>query len=104
MPGVTLLVGTTKGAFVLTGDVTRAGWQVSGPHCDGWPIEIFSVSLDVWLVKGQASASSEIRPAGAATLAMTKLRVVVGRAPSGRMASLMWITSPITLPVRSTVI
>ena len=38
MPNVTLLVGTTKGAFVLKGDAARGGWQVSGPHCDGWPI------------------------------------------------------------------
>ena len=38
MPGVTLLVGTTKGAFVLTGDAGCRAWQVVGPHCDGWPI------------------------------------------------------------------
>jgi len=38
MPRVTLLVGTTKGAFVLAGDAARADWQVSGPFCDGWPI------------------------------------------------------------------
>ncbi len=35
---VTVLVGTTKGAFVLRGDDGRGGWQVSGPHCGGWPI------------------------------------------------------------------
>lgn len=34
----TLLVGTTKGAFILNGGTDRSGWQVSGPHCDGWPI------------------------------------------------------------------
>jgi photosystem II stability/assembly factor-like uncharacterized protein len=33
----TILVGTGKGAFLITG-TDRAGWQVSGPHCDGWPI------------------------------------------------------------------
>jgi photosystem II stability/assembly factor-like uncharacterized protein len=33
----TILVGTTKGAFLLSGN-GRADWQVSGPHCDGWPI------------------------------------------------------------------
>ena len=32
-----LLVGTTKGAFVLTQD-TGTDWQISGPHCEGWPI------------------------------------------------------------------
>jgi photosystem II stability/assembly factor-like uncharacterized protein len=34
--GVTVLVGTAKGAFVLTPGPD--GWQVSGPHCGGWPI------------------------------------------------------------------
>ena len=33
-----LLVGTTKGAFVLDGDADRSGWAVRGPYCDGWPI------------------------------------------------------------------
>ncbi len=32
-----LLVGTTKGAFVLS-SADREGWKVSGPHCDGWTI------------------------------------------------------------------
>ena len=35
---VKLLVGTTKGVFVLDGGTARSGWQVSGPHCDLWPI------------------------------------------------------------------
>ncbi|WP_377641350.1 WD40/YVTN/BNR-like repeat-containing protein [Oryzobacter terrae] len=33
-----LLVGTTKGAFVLDGDADRASWTVRGPYCDGWPV------------------------------------------------------------------
>lgn len=33
-----LLVGTTKGAFVLTGSAERESWEVSGPHCNLWPI------------------------------------------------------------------
>ena len=33
-----LLVGTTKGAFVLDGDAERSRWAVRGPYCDGWPI------------------------------------------------------------------
>ena len=32
----TVLVGTTKGAFLLTDG--PGGWQASGPHCDGWRI------------------------------------------------------------------
>lgn len=35
---ITLLVGTTKGAFLISGGAERAGWGVRGPFCDGWPI------------------------------------------------------------------
>jgi photosystem II stability/assembly factor-like uncharacterized protein len=38
MSGVRLLVGTRKGAFILTSDGTRADWEVSGPHFGGWEI------------------------------------------------------------------
>src|SRR6476469_6252796 len=38
MSGVRLLVGTRKGAFVLTSDGTRKQWAVSGPHFAGWEI------------------------------------------------------------------
>ena len=35
--GLTLLVGTTKGAF-LVDERAGGGWAVRGPFCDGWPI------------------------------------------------------------------
>jgi photosystem II stability/assembly factor-like uncharacterized protein len=35
---VTVLVGTTKGAFLVSGGADRSGWTVTGPHCGGWPI------------------------------------------------------------------
>jgi photosystem II stability/assembly factor-like uncharacterized protein len=38
MSGVRVLVGTRKGAFVLTADGKRKQWQVSGPHFTGWEI------------------------------------------------------------------
>jgi photosystem II stability/assembly factor-like uncharacterized protein len=38
MSGVRILVGTRKGAFVLTADARRASWDVSGPHFAGWEI------------------------------------------------------------------
>ena len=38
MSGVRVLVGTRKGAFVLTADGTRQRWDVSGPHFGGWEI------------------------------------------------------------------
>jgi BNR/Asp-box repeat len=38
MSGVRVLVGTRKGAFVLTSDGKRQRWDVSGPHFGGWEI------------------------------------------------------------------
>jgi photosystem II stability/assembly factor-like uncharacterized protein len=38
MSGVRVLIGTRKGAFVLTSDAKREGWDVSGPHFGGWEI------------------------------------------------------------------
>jgi photosystem II stability/assembly factor-like uncharacterized protein len=35
---VRVLVGTRKGAFVLTSDGNRKRWEVSGPHFAGWEI------------------------------------------------------------------
>lgn len=35
---VTVLVGTTKGAFLIDGGRDRTGWRVRGPFCEGWPI------------------------------------------------------------------
>ncbi|MHB8613726.1 MAG: WD40/YVTN/BNR-like repeat-containing protein [Candidatus Dormibacteraceae bacterium] len=43
MAKVRLLVGTHKGAFVLTSDERRRDWKVDGPHFAGW---------DVYHVKG----------------------------------------------------
>ena len=36
MSGVRLLVGTRKGAFILTSDGTRDDWNVEGPLFAGW--------------------------------------------------------------------
>jgi photosystem II stability/assembly factor-like uncharacterized protein len=36
MSGVRVLVGTRKGAFVLTSDGKRRKWNVDGPHFGGW--------------------------------------------------------------------
>src|SRR5437879_5007771 len=38
MSGVRVLVGTRKGAFILTSDGKRQRWDVSGPHFAGWEI------------------------------------------------------------------
>ena len=38
MSGVRVLVGTRKGAFVLSSDGKRKTWEVAGPHFPGWEI------------------------------------------------------------------
>src|SRR5918995_2311484 len=38
MSKVRVLVGTRKGAFVLTADAKREHWDISGPHFAGWEI------------------------------------------------------------------
>jgi photosystem II stability/assembly factor-like uncharacterized protein len=38
MTGVRVLVGTRKGAFVLTSDGKRADWDIAGPHFGGWEL------------------------------------------------------------------
>jgi photosystem II stability/assembly factor-like uncharacterized protein len=38
MAGVRVLVGTRKGAFLLTSDERRQDWQVTGPQFAGWEV------------------------------------------------------------------
>jgi len=38
MTKIRLLVGTRKGAFILTSDEARQDWQVEGPHFAGWEV------------------------------------------------------------------
>ena len=38
MSSVRVLVGTKKGAFILTSDGMRRNWQIEGPHFGGWEI------------------------------------------------------------------
>jgi photosystem II stability/assembly factor-like uncharacterized protein len=38
MSGVRVLVGTRKGAFILSADGKRDRWEVSGPHFAGWEV------------------------------------------------------------------
>ena len=38
MSRVRVLVGTRKGAFILTSDAKREQWDISGPHFAGWEI------------------------------------------------------------------
>src|SRR5437016_14592112 len=38
MSKIRVLVGTRKGAFILSADGTRKRWKVNGPHFAGWEI------------------------------------------------------------------
>jgi hypothetical protein len=38
MSAVRVLVGTRKGAFILTSDGRRKDWKITGPHFEGWEI------------------------------------------------------------------
>ena len=38
MSSVRILVGTRKGAFIITSDGKRDRWEISGPHFGGWEI------------------------------------------------------------------
>ena len=52
---ITVLLGTTKGAFLLTSDAGRSEWSVKGPLCDGWPINHVvgdAVSGMIWAAGG----------------------------------------------------
>ena len=42
--GVMVLVGTRKGAFILSSDRSRKAWQMSGPHSPG--SEVFHLTYD----------------------------------------------------------
>ena len=50
---LTLLIGTTKGAFVLSPGAQ--GWQVAGPLCDGWAINhVIGQGAHLWAGGGSA--------------------------------------------------
>ena len=51
MSGVRVLVGTRKGAFVLSADGKREQWDVSGPHFAGW---------EIYHVKGSPADSNRL--------------------------------------------
>jgi len=45
MSGVRVLVGTQKGAFILTSDAKRKQWDIKGPYFAGWEIYHINGSL-----------------------------------------------------------
>ncbi|MGH3664489.1 MAG: WD40/YVTN/BNR-like repeat-containing protein [Egibacteraceae bacterium] len=51
MSGIRVLVGTRKGAFILTSDERRGRWDVTGPDFGGW---------EVYHLKGSAADSARL--------------------------------------------
>ncbi|HYU35542.1 MAG TPA: exo-alpha-sialidase [Thermoanaerobaculia bacterium] len=51
MSSVRVLVGTRKGAFILTSDGKRKQWEITGPHFAGW---------EVYHVKGSPAEPSRL--------------------------------------------
>ena len=56
MSSVRVLVGTRKGAFVLTADGKRERWDVSGPFFGGW------VGAGIFSKSATRSACSSLPP------------------------------------------
>ena len=58
----TLMLGTTKGAFLATsGD--GADWRITGPHCDGWTINHVNgdpASGHIWAGGGDDSTGAGV--------------------------------------------
>ena len=83
---MTLLVGTTKGAFFISGGNDRNGWAVQGPYCDGWPIN--HMIGDPETAPGRAAAA--IGTAQVSGAAKTAARV--GRSPASQRGR--WTIGP----------
>jgi photosystem II stability/assembly factor-like uncharacterized protein len=87
----TVLVGTTKGAFLLTSAKGRTGWHVSGPHCDGWTINHVTgdpATGDIWAAGGSDWTGAGVwhSPDGGASWSLSQL--------SGGMADDMAANDP----------
>jgi photosystem II stability/assembly factor-like uncharacterized protein len=52
-----LLVGTRKGAFVLSDDGSRSRWTMSDPACEGWPIHDLSFDTSTGSVYAAGGSS-----------------------------------------------
>ena len=106
MSGVRVLVGTRKGAFVLTADGKRKGWKVDGPHFGGWEVyhikgspadpnriyasqttgwhgQVIQRSNEVARTGSRSITSSSTRANPALTSGTTALRVLLSSSGSG---------------------
>ncbi|PVH27839.1 WD40/YVTN/BNR-like repeat-containing protein [Pararhodobacter oceanensis] len=52
---ISVLIGTTKGVFILRSDAARRDWALSGPLCEGWPCNHVigdPATGDIWAAAG----------------------------------------------------
>src|SRR6516165_6353299 len=89
---LTLLVGTTKGAFLICGGNDRNGWAIQGPYCDGWPIN--HVVGDPETGTLWAGGGGEWHGAG---IWLAKMEVRIGRSPA--LQKERWTIGPPTIPI-----
>ena len=104
MSAVRVLVGTRKGAFILTSDGKRQRWDVSGPHFAGWeiyhvkgspadPNRIYASQSSNWfgqvLQRSDDGGKTWTTPGGGPTFAP-------GAMPKGESNKFVYDTSPQT--------
>ena len=104
MSKVRVLVGTRKGAFILTSDGKRDKWEVNGPHFTGWeiyhmkgspvnPDRIYASQTSGWfgqvLQRSNDGGKTWEAPGGGVT-------VEQGRMPKGESNRFVYDTSPAT--------
>src|SRR5438045_3549355 len=89
---LTLLVGTTKGAFLICGGNDRSGWAVQGPYCDGWPINHVVGDPETGTLWAGAAANGTAQVSGAAKTAER-----IGRSPA--LQKERWTIGPPMMPI-----
>jgi photosystem II stability/assembly factor-like uncharacterized protein len=52
MARVLILIGTTRGAFILESDRERRGWELRGPYCETWPMNHVKADAESGVIYG----------------------------------------------------
>ena len=74
MGKVRVLVGTTKGLFILTSNEKREQWDIDGPHFGGWEIyHLKGTAADPDRLYASQSTGRECAPGQLTPEEMTKL-------------------------------
>ena len=63
----TVLVGTTKGAFLIESDGARTSWKLRGPFCDGWRINHLAADAGsgaIWAAGGDEFSGAGVWRSG----------------------------------------